>query len=165
MSEMPASGLERLHDALIQFTGCIGNALEDICSYGLTIGEEYVPFDPDPEDECDDEEVQCSQAWVRVVSVVATKLSESFDGSDCASTLALELEVGVIRCVPIEEDGEAPKASDVLIAALQAMTDMNTIHCAAFGCEVWESLSAGQWVPFGPLGGQHGGTWSFTAEI
>lgn len=154
---------ERLHDALIGFTGCVGEALEDLCSYGLTIGESYVPFDPDPEDNCDAEEVMCSQAWVRVMSVQPTG-STGWSG-DCATVLRIDLEVGVIRCIEIEEEGEAPKASDVLVAALQAMTDMNAIFCAAMACEVWESIESGAWSPAGPLGGQYGGSWTFMVEV
>lgn len=162
MSETP-SEFPILHEALISFTGCIGNALEDICSYGLTIGEEYVPFDPDPEDDCEDEDVFCSQAWVRVANIVAVS-NDSWEGT-CSSVLRLTLEVGVLRCAPVEEGGEAPRAADVMVAALQAMTDMQAIQCAALGCEVWNSIDVGDWVPVGPLGGQVGGIWTFTVEI
>lgn len=157
-------GIPPLHDALVQFTGCIGSALDDICSYGLTIGESYVPFDPDPEDGCEDDEVQCSQVWVRVTDVQPTAVNDSFD-NDCATVLRIGLEVGVLRCVHIEEGGEAPTASDVLIAALQSMDDMNAIFCAAMGCEVWDQIDAGQWLPNGPLGAQYGGIWTFTATL
>lgn len=165
MSETPVEPtIPPLHTALVGFTGCIGEALEDICSYGLTIGESYVPFDPDPEDGCEDEEVQCSQAWVRVTDVGPKEINDSF-GNDCATVLRIGLEVGVLRCFAIEEDGEAPTASDMLIASLQAMDDMNAILCAALGCEVWERIDAGQWFPTGPLGGQYGGVWTFTVEL
>jgi hypothetical protein len=102
---------DALQMALIGFTGCVGEAVSDICSYGLTIGETYVPFDPDP------------------------------------------------------EDGEAPTASDVLVAATQAMADMQAIMCAALGCEVWDAIEVGEWSPSGPLGGQYGGIWTFTVEL
>lgn len=152
-----------LHDALIQFTGCVGGSLLDICSYGLTIGETYVPFNPDPEDGCEEDEALCSQAWVRVMGVVPDA-QDSWSG-DCATTLRLELEVGVLRCIEVAEDGEAPTASDVLLAATQSMTDMRAIFCAAMSCEVWESISAGSWSPSGPLGGQYGGIWTFSVEL
>jgi hypothetical protein len=161
--EQPLTRDEQLHQALIEFTACVGNALADICSYGLTIGEAYVPFDPDPDDECDSDEVQCSQAWVRVMSAAPTPQAvESWAGEDCSLTLRMDLEVGVLRCIEIPEGGEAPTASDVLAAAVQSMDDMNAILCAALGCEVWDSISVGSWAPSGPLGGQYGGTWTFT---
>lgn len=163
MSETPVAPPNLLQEALVAFTGCIGEALEDICSYGLTIGETYVPFDPDPEDDCEVEEVLCSQAWVRVANVTPVG-SEGWSG-DCGTVMRLDLEVGVLRCVPIEEDGEAPAATDVLLAALQSMEDMQKIYCAAMECEVWNSIESGSWVPSGPLGAQYGGMWSFTVEI
>jgi hypothetical protein len=162
VSITPDAPPETLNEALVAFTGCIGESLENICSYGLTIGADYVPFDPDPEDGCDDEEVQCSQAWVRVENIAMVDVTDSFGGADCGGSYQLTLEVGVLRCITIPEDGEAPTATDVLVAALQAMDDMKAIQCAAMSCEVWESISAGQWQPSGPLGGQYGGTWSFT---
>lgn len=155
---------EALIDAIVQFTGCIGNALDNLCSYGWTIGETYVPFNPDEEDDCDAEEAMCSQAWVRVMGVQPMAVPDSFEGNTCALTLRFDLEVGIIRCTEIVEEGEAPTATDVLVAAAQAMADMRAILCAALGCEVWDALDVGAWTPIGPLGGQYGGIWQFTAE-
>ena len=154
-----------LDTALIMFTGCVGESLTDICSYGLTVGETYVPFDPDPEDNCNVDEVACSQAWVRVMSAGVANAEQGFDGSDCSATMHLTLEVGVLRCFDIQADGEAPTASEVLVAATQAMDDMKAIYCAAMSCEVWDAINAGQWTPMGPMGGQYGGTWTFDVEV
>jgi hypothetical protein len=154
---------DNLNTALVAFTGCVGEAVPDICSYGLTIGDSYVPFDPDPDDDCDENDVMCSQVWVRVENVSPIS-NESWDG-DCATVMRLTLEVGVLRCFDIPEGGEAPTASDMLAAAVQSMEDMNAIYCAAMGCEVWAAINVGQWLPMGPLGGQYGGTWSFTVEV
>lgn len=168
MSETPGetSAADVLNAALIDFTGCIGEALPDICSYGLTIGEMYIPFDPDPEDECDDDEAACSQAWVRVADVRPLRLIESSFGSGdgCAVVFSVELEVGVLRCFGITDEGEAPAAADVLIAATGSMDDMMAIYNAAMKCPVWDDIKSGSWVPLGPHGGQYGGIWSFTVE-
>lgn len=169
MSETPVdptpgvAGADRLNDALVQFTGCMGLALDDICSYGLTIGDSYVPFDPDDEDDCDEDEAICSQVWVRVDNV--TPISPDSWDDDCATVMRLVLEVGVLRCIDIKDKGEAPTASEVLVAAMTAMSDMNLLYCAAMGCEVWASIDSGQWSPLGPEGGQYGGTWTFTVEM
>lgn len=151
-------------EALIEFTACVGGALEDLCSYGFIHGESYVPFAPDPEDDCDEDETMCSQAWVRVSSIAPSAGPEGW-GGDCASLLTFELEVGVIRCIEIPDGGEAPSAADLLIAAGQAMTDMNAIHCAAINCDAWGDIRAGSWAPMGPQGGQYGGTWTFTVSL
>lgn len=160
-----AADADPLHDALVQFTGCVGEALEGVCSYGLTVGETYVPFEPDPEDDCPEEDSACSQAWVRVMNVNVTDVGEGFDGGDCSASLRLSLEVGVLRCFDIEEGGAAPTATEVLIAALQSTTDMKAIYCAAMSCDVWDAINAGTWVPMGPMGGQYGGTWTFDVTV
>lgn len=162
--DQPETYDERLQAALVAMAGCIGESLDDLCSYGLTIGETYVPFDPDPEDEDSCDEGTCSQAWVRVMAV-NPKTVPSFAGSDCSVELEIDLEIGVIRCIEVPAQGEAPTATDVLVAAMQAITDMNRIHCAAMDCDVWESIESGQWSPAGPLGGQYGGTWTFTVVL
>lgn len=163
--EFPADPAERLNNALLAFTACVGEAVGDICSYGLTIGETYVPFDPDPEDECEEDEVQCNQLWVRVTGITPSNTEiEGWDGS-CAMGTSIGLEVGVIRCLEVPEGGEAPYASDVLVAATQAMTDMTLVRCAALSCEVWDGLDVGDWTPLGPQGGQVGGVMTFIAEL
>lgn len=166
--EPTPSFTSRLQSSLVLFTESIGSVL-DICSYGLTVGESYVPFDPDPEDDCDEDEALCSQMWVRVESTTFPTTFTSWEDG-CGGELTLELEVGVLRCIEIEEGGEAPTAADVLTAALQAMDDMNTIHCAAMenggdDDELWSSIESKQWFPSGPLGGQSGGVWRFTVTL
>lgn len=156
---------ERLHTALVAFTGCVGESLEAMCSYGLTIGETYVPFDPDPEDNCPDDDAACSQAWVRVMQASTSYNEESFENGECGAVMRLSLEVGVLRCLDIPEGGEAPTATDVLAASLQSMSDMRAIYCAAMNCEVWDSIDSGTWTPSGPLGGQYGGIWTFDVEV
>lgn len=156
-----------VNDALIKFTACIGSALPDICSYSLTLGEAYVPFAPDEDSDCEDEdETACTQAWVRVMNVTPKQSAGTEGwGGDCAIVLEAELEVGVLRCIEVKDKGEAPTETEVMTYAMQSMSDMLAIHKAAMGCEVWESITTGQWQPSGPLGGQYGGTWTFTVEI
>lgn len=151
--------------ALLDFTGCVGEAPGNICSYSLTIGENYVPFLPDDEDEDECDEGTCSQVWVRVTDIQPKQSSVEGWTGDCAETLVYFLEVGVIRCIEIPEGGEAPTATDVLSGALQSMEDMKRIHCAATSCDVWGVFNTGIWNPLGPLGGQFGGIWTFSAEL
>jgi len=165
VSETPFDGLSPLQAAVIGLTGCIHDAFPDVCSFGLTIGESYVPFDPDDDDGCEDDEVACTQGWVRVTGAGITEVQDSFEKGGCGGTQEVGIEVGILRCVEVPEDGEAPKATEVMVAALQSLEDMNTIYCAAMSCEAVEDLNVGQWTPLGPLGGQYGGMWSFTMEI
>lgn len=178
--EAPLTATDRLHAALVDFTGCIGSALEEVCSYGLTIGDTYVPFDLDEDEECEDfeeggDDVSCTQAWVRVMSVTPKPGGPVyFDGSGWSQSLVLTLEAGVLRCIETPEEGEAFSTTDVLTGALQSMTDMHDILCAAMSCGmteddpdegVWDAIEVGVWTPMGPLGGQYGGAWTFTVEF
>ena len=157
---------DRLNAALMEFAGCVVSALEDICTYSVTIGQAYVPFNPDDDDDCDPDEAICSQAWVRVMNVQAVDQQYSFAGGDgCSATLRIQLEVGVLRCVEIPEKGEAPTATDVLVASMQAMTDMLAIQCAAQECDSFMDIQTGQWSPSGPLGSQYGGIWTFSVDL
>lgn len=157
---------QRLMEALTTFAVHIGASLDDVCSYGLTIGEVYVPFRPDPEDECEEDEEYCTQSWVRVMSVQDNPNSNSKGwGGACATTRVLELEVGVTRCLGIEEGGEAPLASEVLAAAWTAMEDMNAIRCAALDSDLWIDIQMGVWTPDGPEGGTYGGRWTVQVEF
>jgi hypothetical protein len=100
-----------------------------------------------------------------VTGVSPTYKTDGFGGDDCSAVLRIGLEVGVLRCIDVPEGGEAPTASDVLVASLQAMTDMRALYCAAMDCEVWDSIDSGTWAPSGPLGGQYGGVWTFDVEL
>lgn len=172
----------RLEDAIVAFTRCIAQAVPDICSYGWTVGEAYVPFNPDENEDCPEDIVQCEQLWVRVENVVPVTINEGgFGGDTCAVDLRVNLEVGIMRCFVIPEEGEAPTTSEVLGGALLSMSDMRAIMCAALTCkrpateweqgdaegmvDIWESIELGTWVPLGPLGGQYGGVWTFTVEL
>lgn len=164
--ETPPDLADALNDALAEFVSCVCIAVSDICSCSLTIGQSYVPFSPDLDDDgCDEEDTACSQAWVRVVNAQPSPGSLSGWGGDCALVMQLTLEVGVLRCFEIAEGGEAPTATEVMAAAFQSMEDMKAIQCAALSCEVWNSINVGQWTPLGPMGGQYGGVWTFTVEV
>lgn len=173
MSETPPEGDLDILDALTAFTTAVGTALDDMCSYSLTVGEAYVPFGPDEDDEDVPEECEpgedgsvCSQAWVRVMGAQIINVAEqSFESGSCGGEVQLTLEVGALRCFGIPEDGEAPSATDVMAAAFQAIVDMQTIYCTAMSTEVWTKITAGTWVPNGPLGGQYGGVWTFDVVV
>lgn len=163
-SDVEPENTSRVLNALIEFTGCVGGAFDDVCSYSLIPGEGYLPFMPDEDEDCEDED--CSQVWVRVIGMGPTpQNTEGWDGQQCGFTMDVGLEVGIMRCMEIVPDGEAPTASQMLGYAMQAMEDSNALMCAALGCDVGISLEIGQWAPMGPMGGEFGGTWTMTLQV
>lgn len=164
--EKPVPG-ENIQMAFAAFVSCIADAFPDVCSVGMTIGSEYVPFRPDPDDDCEDDEDDeefCTQVWVRFTGA-AVSGSTGFDGGFCGSEMEMGVEVGIYRCFEMDEDGEAPTATQMFEAALQSIEDQATILCAANACDVWSKIVAGQWTPLGPQGYQYGGQWSFTTWL
>lgn len=176
--EHPNTLADAINAALVGLAGCVGSALDDICTYSVTFGEAYVPFQPDEGEECDeDTEEDCNQAWVRVTDVNVVMDDKGWDttpgGDDgscegaCGGTFQIGVEIGVLRCYPIPEKGEAPTATDVMSYSMQSMIDMTAIYQAAMNCDDAgiEHIVVGQWQPEGPLGGQYGGFWNFTIEV
>lgn len=164
---MPEPDLNALSAAILEFVGCMATAVPDVCSYGWTVGEQYVPFAPDDDEDCEVNEagVPCSQLWVRIAGVTpAPGATDGWDGQ-CGLQKQVSLEVGVIRCFAVPEDGEAVTATEILQSAMVSVDDMTAIECAAMNCEVWDRITLGEWTPLGPSGGQYGGVWSFTATI
>jgi hypothetical protein len=115
--------------------------------------------------ECDDG--TCGSAWVRLVRAFP---SRDFPGQDttqatCATRLAFELEVGVLRCVDtIQQDGTGPDAATQLATTRMQLADMAAMHraikCCFAGRDTDYVLGAYQPTPF--MGGVGGGTWTVT---
>lgn len=178
-TDMPVPDSGPLLNSLTQFTGCIGNALDGVCSFGLIMGDNYVPFDPDEDEDCDSDEGEgpdCTQAWVRVMDIGVKSFApgSGFDGNPdrvFGTTKTISLEVGVLRCISLPEEGKAFSTTDMLEGAVQSIEDMDAILCAAMNCrdedgeDLWTEITVGRWAPMGPLGGQYGGTWTFTVEL
>lgn len=161
----PLMPVDSLMDALLVFARDIFDEVNDLCSYGIIIGETYVPFNPDPEDDCEDDEgPQCTQGWVRVANIAQFGATDGF-GGDQGGVPRYTLEIGILRCFPIADDGEAPTATEHLVAATQAMADSNAIYCAALASDAWDYITMAQWTPMGPQGGQYGGTWLLSVEM
>jgi hypothetical protein len=102
-------------------------------------------------------------AWVRLVSVYPSTVFPTTDASlrSCATALAAQVELGVLRCAPNpQDDGTPPSAAAQWEATRLQMADMRAMYravkcCAAKG----RQMVVGQYNPTGPRGGVVGGTW------
>lgn len=104
-------------------------------------------------------------AWVRLNSVVPSAIfpAQSFALNNCGTTLAAELEIGVLQCTPSPSASGAPPDDDqqfesarLQVATMAAMRD--AILCCADGSDL--DLILGGYEPQGPNGGLVGGVWT-----
>jgi hypothetical protein len=84
----------------------------------------------------------------------------------CAAPLAFQVDLGIVRCLPVmDDDGDPPDPDELSASALSMMDDMFAIkHAIAQVADKVHIL--GNWVPQGPVGGCVGGYWTlFVSEL
>lgn len=151
---------------------CLCSALDDtvggpVCSCCLAPG-------PEPVDCCDCAEGE-GKAWVRVVRIFPTTSrfpQQALDPGACRTGgWAVELELGVARCVAtIDDDGNPPSCDDRNADTIKILEDAAAMRAAVSCCypstdlgRAWRSVP-GQWTPIAPAGGCAGGTMLVTIE-
>ena len=105
------------------------------------------------------------QAWVRVVRIYPSNTFPQIEQNprrSCGSDLAVELEIGVLRCAPMPTDAGRipPTMSAQWDATRLQMADMAAMQRAVQCCYSDSDLvMLGNYTPAGPTGGVVGGTW------
>lgn len=106
----------------------------------------------------------CGMAWVRLMSMypaVNTGIVSEQPGN-CSATIGLEIEIGMLRCMSIPEDGEPLPPGELLeVTDLQtrdAMSMWRAVVCCSSIDPKGSILSAYQ--PMGPMGGLVGGSYT-----
>lgn len=102
----------------------------------------------------------CGMGWVRVnganpYDVFPTATVDLH----CAMPLAVELEVGAIRCMPLTTDGALPTPEQLGDVTLHQLMDALALRTAIQCCGVAD-IALGLYTPTGPEGGCVGGFWS-----
>jgi hypothetical protein len=107
----------------------------------------------------------CGMAWVRAgTSAPYSTFPLAELDSACEKPLFYEIEVGVLRCLPIiEDDGSLPAAADITEAALGLAIDQMALHRAIRCCRLG-AFALGAWRPVGPQGGCVGGFWTLYVD-
>lgn len=155
--------MNRLTDVMTQLAACLCAQIREDgspepCFCGIVAGDTAIG---DYAGECE-EEGTCGMAWVRLTTAYpATGVGVvSEEVGNCSSTLGYELEVGILRCFPVNDDGNPPTAAEMLAAAEQQHADLLTMHRAIFCCSAVSSKDSivSTYTPSGPLGGLYGGT-------
>lgn len=102
----------------------------------------------------------CGMAYIRIVEAYQ---SAAFPDPDdtvtrCQSPLAVQLAVGALRCMPVEDDGSLPDPDAVMEASIGVIADMTAMWEAISCCDIGE-YAVGNYTPLGPQGGCVGGEW------
>lgn len=150
-----------LWPALMELTTClcaeVANAgLPELCFCGL------VPGDTVAWDYIGD--TGQGMAWVRLMNIYPSAAFPAVDStlrSSCASPLAAQVEMGILRCAPSpDSDGTPPSMAAQWEATRLQLADMAAMYAAVRCCyDRQENMVLGQYNPAGPEGGVVGGTW------
>lgn len=147
--------------ALTELVTCLCSTIEDAglpptCFCGLVPGDQVAwDYITDSGE---------GQAWVRLMNVYPSSAFPAADTtlrSSCASPLAAQVEMGILRCAPMPgDDGTPPGMSEQWEATRLQMADMRAMYSAVRCCyDKQEAMVLGQYNPVGPAGGIVGGTW------
>lgn len=107
----------------------------------------------------------CGMAWVRLDRGPwpTTSFPQVAQGpNNCGSQLAIQLELGVYRCLPVSAaDGEPPTAVQQAEATIQQLADMAAMHRVITCCEAIQDRPhvMGTYLPRGD-GDCGGGIWT-----
>lgn len=105
----------------------------------------------------------CGMAYVNLTDAqpangVATPNTEV---NNCGSLLGFSIEIGILRCVPIEKDGEPPDPAVLLAVSRIVNADIKTMQRAVACCSP-KPYILGTYQPYGPTGAVIGGTFDLT---
>ena len=138
-----------------------------LCNVLVTQGREtcfcgVVPGEVVSQDFAGNCEVACGMAWVRLGNAYPSTTPGQADQtvSNCSKPLGIDIEVGITRCIEVDEDGNSPE--ELLEATDMQIQDMLAMREAILCCP---DLSAkdyilGSYRPVGPEGGLYGGVWT-----
>lgn len=117
---------------------------------------------------CDDKD---GMAWVRLITAYPSVVlgAANTQPGNCAVMLGADLEVGVLRSMPVGgTDGSPPSVEEMNEIAALIATDAESIRRAIMCCN--DSLPLidmmlGAWTPTGPQGGLTGGSWTVGLQV
>ena len=156
MSLAPTAAVSKVAVILEAVADCLcaqiaADGLPEVCFCGVVPGAIAVA---DQVGSCGD---VCGMAWVRLEQMypAVTVGVPNADPGNCGKALALDIEVGLIRCVESE-----PDAADLLAATELQVADAECLFRAVRCCPALPSMDTvvAPYTPLGPDGGTVGGT-------
>jgi hypothetical protein len=155
--------MSAVEDRLLALATCLCAEIADhpvtppVCFCGVLPGEEVAY------DWAGDCETACGMAWVRLVTAYPSTVIGEATGTpgNCGSMIGMDVEVGIMRCIPgMDDAGNPPSSDDLLAASLWQWEDMTTMRRAILCCTGSKDFLLGAYVPIGPQGGLVGGAWT-----
>lgn len=145
-----------ISDYTSMLEACIAERFGELCGWGVIAGDQpSLDFCGG----CDGG--KCGQWWIAVQGIFPfTRFPDPDEAANCATELAITVQVGIVRCFPVPEDGSAPTHEQHAEAFAEQMADALALHAAAVCCPSGHEVAVGSWSPIGPDGGCLGGTWS-----
>lgn len=157
------------YDLLVDLAGCLCAQIETdgsppTCFCGV------VPGDAAAQQYTGNCADKCGMAWVRGASVYPSAAVgvQDTQAGNCGTGVGMDVEVGIMRCVPFgDAAGNLPSAEALLAATQLQMTDAMTMRRALYCCEAIDNMDfiLGNYTPIGPLGGLLGGTWAISVAV
>lgn len=143
-----------LFQNLSGLAACVCDSIDPVCRCDVVVGDQHYTL-TGPESDCDD----CGEAWVRVTSIAPLiNQQPSFGGETCFQSLALVLDVGVLRCMPVPEHGEAPDGPEMAAVALQQSQDIVGAQGGILCCDHFDDMRLLNYQPT-TEGNLMGGIW------
>lgn len=159
-----------VYDKASALAGCLcaqvaADGLPQLCFCGLIPGadviQDYVT--------CQSKDERCGMAWTRVyVGAPVTGIGQQDESlNNCGADLGFDLEVGILRCVPVASDaqGNAPTEAQMLASARLQLLEMETMRRAIQCCDALEEFILNSYTPLGPSGGVAGGFWTVSTGL
>jgi len=129
--------------------------LPPVCFLGVIPGQALIA---DYSGDCED---VCGMAWVRVATYYPSQTigAQDITLGNCAAGLGADIEVGILRCMPMDEDPITEEEA-LEVYRLQ-FKDAEAARKAIVCCDQLHRRDyiLGAYAPMGPLGGMVGGVW------
>lgn len=162
MSEVPPEDYvedDIIWPIMVQMQQCLCETLAD---RGLLPGDCFCGLVPGQQVTWDYSQ---GMAWVRLDSNVPSSVfpNQSFDLNNCGTTLAAEIEIGVLHCAPgPASDGSPPTQAQQFESTRLQMATMAAMRAAILCCADGTDLDMilGGYTPQGPNGNLVGGVWT-----
>lgn len=107
----------------------------------------------------------CGMGYVKVDSVFpSTTGTTKANGGTCYTPLAVTVQVGALRCIPVPSTGEIPDPDTMRDVAADQFADMLALQYAIACCGL-DTHVLNAYTPLGPQGACVGGEWTIVMPL